>query len=73
MVSAEDQIPNRKVGVVLGVMVALMVNAMGLRALEDGSEPAGRFDVQVVEIFCHCGEEGVKRGSFHGEPEESIR
>lgn len=72
VISAEDDVPDGKIGVVLRVVVMLVVYAMGFRALEDRPEPTGRPDVPVVEVFRDCGEEGIECGGFHREAENGV-
>ena len=47
--SAKEHVPNRQIREVVGVITELMMNAMGLRALEKVADPRRRLDVPVVE------------------------
>ena len=51
--SAEKDIPDREVREVARVMLKLMVNTMGFRALHEKSEPMRCFHIPVVKIFGH--------------------
>jgi hypothetical protein len=47
--SAKEHVPDGQIREVVGVMTELMMNAMGLRALEKVTEPGRRLDVPVIE------------------------
>jgi hypothetical protein len=53
---AKDHVPDREISEVVGVMTELMMNAMGLRALEEVAEPSRCFDIPVIEKFAGCDE-----------------
>ena len=72
LVGAEDDVPEWDVGVVVGVVVALMVDAVGLGSLEEGAEPEGGFDIPVVKKFGNSGGEGDKGGGLDGTTEKRV-
>src|SRR5437762_906835 len=61
---AEEHVPNRQVGEIIGVMTKLMMDAMGFRSLKDEAEPRGSFDVPVVEEFSERNQERVIAGGL---------
>ena len=72
VVGLEEDVPDGEVGVVLGVVLVLMVDAVGFGTLEPGAEPTRRADIPVVEVFRDGGKEGVERGGFDGDAEDGV-
>lgn len=72
MIGSKEEVPDREVGVVLGVMLVGVMHAVGFGALEDGAEPVGSANVPMVEVFCDGGEDGVERGGFDGDAENEV-
>ncbi len=57
---AEDHVPERQVGEVIGVMTILMMQPMRFRSLHDQAQPARRPDIPVIKEFRQCAKEGAK-------------
>ena len=72
LIGAEEDVPEGDVGVVVGVVVALVMDAVGLGSLEEGAEPDGGFDIPVVEKFGDSGGEGDEGGGLDGAAEEGV-
>ena len=72
VIGSKEEVPDWEVGVVLRVVLVGVVHAVGLGALEDGAEPARGADVPMVEVFRDCGEDGVERSGFDGDPQNEV-
>ena len=60
MKGAEEEIPEGEIGVVLAVVEVLVMDAMGLRSLDEPAEPVRGADIPVVEVLGDGGEGGVE-------------
>ena len=67
---AKENVPDRQVAKVIGVMAELMMDAMRLRPLEEIAEPARRLDVPMIKEFAQRDEQRVIAGRFDAASEQ---
>lgn len=67
---AKENVPDRQVAKVIGVMAELMMDAMRLRPLEEIAEPARRLDVPMIKEFAQGDEQRVIAGRFDAASEQ---
>ena len=65
---AEECVPERKIGEVIGVMPKLMMNAVRLRALHDKAEPARGADIPMIKILRQRREQRADRSCPRAAP-----
>ena len=69
MVGAKDTIPNGNIAVIIRMNIELMVDRVKLWRLNEVSQPAGRFDVGVIEILASGREKVVPEAGQQRHPE----
>ena len=67
---AEENVPKRNVGKVIGVMTKLVMDPMGFGTLKDEAEPGRGVDVPVIEEFADGDEDCVIGSRLQAGPEQ---